>query len=134
MAEISADDVIRAAATPEDARARAEAITELNLGAQAEYERLADETRRAHRIAELAARMTHCIDGAPLEICVASDNPETIEFRHLLDASRWAVYTPAQGRFRLWRRASGDLNATAGEDFDHADEAEAAALAWILRR
>lgn len=78
--------------------------------------------------------MTHYIDGAPLEIGPVEHDPETIELHHLLDQSRWAVYAPFRGVFRLWRRELGGSRATLYEDFAHADAAEAAALDWILRR
>lgn len=134
LAEITPDEVARAAASPADALARAGAVAELNLGARAEYERLAEETARVHLVAELGARMTHYIDGVPLEIRPSESDEETIELYHLLDTGRWAVYAPTKHGFRLWRRARGDLNATAGEDFTYADAAEAAALDYLLRR
>ena len=135
LAEITPDEVARAAASPADARARATAVAELNLGARAEHERLAQETERVRLIAELGDRMTHYIDGAPLEIGSSATDPETIELRHLLDPTRWAVYAPFRGvAFRLWRRGRGDHYTIPYEDFAHADAAENAALDWILRR
>jgi hypothetical protein len=112
----------RAAATARRRRERTEAT----------LPSLAEAERRARDLADLAAAVTHVIDGVPLSVVADSRNPEAIVINNLFDRRRWASYLPHRGGFRLFPSRFGDYGSTPHADFDDAGAAEAAAIRFVI--
>ena len=128
------EEIIAAAANPARSRQRARTLTRRHKRTQL---RLDEQRRAAHHadgLAELAARVTHIIDGVPLEIVAGSREDGAIEIHNLADRTRWAIYAPRGAVYRLFPARYGDCGMTPTSDFDCPGKAEGAAIDWVLGR
>ena len=133
--DYSREEILAAAANLRRTKRAARAAALRRARTEARLPDLYEAERRARDLAALGERMTHVIDGVPIEIVAGTwHDPDAVEVSNLVNRRRWATYVARGEGYRLFPHRWGDTGSTPYVDLPDVDAAQQAAIDWVLGR
>jgi hypothetical protein len=133
--DYSGEEILAAAANLRRTKRAARAAALRRARTEARLPDLHEAERRARDLAALGSRLTHVIDGVPIEIVAGTwHDPDAVEVSNLVDRRRWATYVARGSGYRLYPHSWGDCGSTPYVDLPDGDTAQRAAIDWVLGR